>query len=359
MENNTTNPKNKKNLNVLKEMEEDLKNPLEQTDSDDLGDNENVQHTGQTILNRGPLPGNENGIRIDEQSNVVQFPSASNNTANSLDGYYPLDNDLLPDGGRLYPSTWRFAYRCPTAIEVANFSTVTENDQAGMIQVIEDLIRKCVVIFDSAKDIIVDSGEILDGHRTFFLLKIREVFLSGQPLKYTNVCSYCQKPYDSVLEAHKLKFKRFKDKFYENFDGRVFTHVNEKEGIEIRLYVPTVTITSKIFKHIVKVYRNQSVDKKHQPEDKSAYDKLFLLLSPYLFERPSQSIQEIKNKYLQIKKNDKLLNEYLYLVDLLKFNNEEEFDEECPNCGSTEESAIRFPDGFQNLFMRNKSVSEY
>jgi hypothetical protein len=44
---------------------------------------------------------------------------------------------------------------------------------------------------------------------------------------------------------------------------------------------------------------------------------------------------------------------------MLKFNNEEEIDEECPNCGSQEESAIRFPGGFQNIFVSDETDSEY
>jgi hypothetical protein len=83
------------------------------------------------------------------------------------------------------------------------------------------------------------------------------------------------------------------------------------------------------------------------------------LLSPFLFERPSQTIIEIKNKYLKIKKDDKLLKEYLDLINSLKYNNEEDFDEECPNCGSSEESTIRFPGGFQNMFTSDTDTSEY
>jgi hypothetical protein len=346
MENNKPTKKSeKKNMDLLRETEKDMK--------DDLAINPEYEKKESSGINN---PTDVNEVSLNE--NVVTFPSGTV-AANSLDGYYVLPNELLPDEGKLYPEYWKFAYRCPEASEVANFSTVTENDQAGMIQVIEDLIKKCFVIYDTKHERIVDPGEILDGHRTYMLLKLREVYLPGQPLKYATMCSYCHEPYDTILTAEKLQFKHFSDEFYNNYDGRIMTHVNSEEGIEIKFYVPTITITSKIFKYIVKVYRNQQTDKNHQKEDKSVYDKLFLLLSPYLFEYPSQTINEIKNKYLKIKKNDKLLQEYLSLVGHVKFNHEEDFVEECPHCGSQEESAIRFPGGFQNLFIRESSVSKY
>ena len=91
---------------------------------------------------------------------------------NLLDGYIPLDRNDLPNYGDLYPSSWNFAYRCPVAKEVANFSTISEDDQPGILIAVEDLIKKCVVIFDTESEKQISSGEINDVHRLYFLLNL-------------------------------------------------------------------------------------------------------------------------------------------------------------------------------------------
>ena len=65
----------------------------------------------------------------EENSEVLQNNSSQTKEQNELDGYRVLSKEELPYFGNLYPSTWKFAYRCPTTSEIAEFSTIDERDQ--------------------------------------------------------------------------------------------------------------------------------------------------------------------------------------------------------------------------------------
>jgi hypothetical protein len=273
-------------------------------------------------------------------------------------GYYRINSAYLPQGGVLYPESWEFAYRCPTASEVSNFSTVQENDQAGIVQVIEDLIKKCVIIYDSSEDKQISANEILDGHRTFFLLLLRNIYLPGQQLKYGAVCNYCHESFDAILAADKLRYSEINDELLKCYDGRIFHIPLDGTDQIIDFYVPTLGITSKVFKHIVKTYKTNQSDK-NRTEDKSIYDKQYLLFAPFLFSNPTENMNDIRNKYNKVIKNPVLLSAYIDLSTSLKFHNDDEIESICDKCESVEETPIRFPGGIQKLFIGKSTLSKY
>lgn len=274
---------------------------------------------------------------------------------NILDGYIKLSKHELPQHGELYPESWEFAYRCPTAKEVANFSTINEQDQPGIVVAVEELIRKCVIIFDTETETQISAGEICDGHRTFFLLKIRDYYLPGNPVRFGNVCQTCHEKRESSLDASKLIYPELTDKLIGAYDGRIFSL---DMGLEapVKFRVPTLETAGKIFRYIVKVYRGAEQDKK---SDNIVYDKQFLLMAPYLFESGRETVKEITYKYKTIMKNEALFKAYLTIVNKLKLDNLEVFNDVCPNCGSEEEALIKFPGGWKNLFVADTDNTGY
>lgn len=276
---------------------------------------------------------------------------------NPLDGYVIIDRDELPQHGELYPASWAFAYRGPTTNEVAAFSTIIETDRPAVMQVIEDLIRKCVIIYDTEKDSRVNVGHICDGHRTFFLLKIRNLYLPERPIEIKTMCTTCKEAYDAPLTAESLEYRQLKDRLLEAYDGRVFNL--ELEGANVRFHVPTLDTAAKIFKYIIKTYRATANQKEMNPEDNIVHDKQFLLFAPYLFENGTESIREIINKYKRIRNNDNLYKAYLTIVNNLNLENEEMFGSDCPHCGSFEETQISFPGGYRKLFVSKPDPEGY
>lgn len=277
---------------------------------------------------------------------------------NLLDGYKVVDNYDLPQTGELYPESWKFAYRCPTAKEVANFSTINDQDQPAIIAAIEDLVKKCVVIYDIEKDQQISSGHINDAHRIFFALKLREEYLPQSPLEYTSMCLLCKESYMVDLKASKLQYSPLSQKLIDAFDGRMFTL--EMPGVEepIKFLIPTIEITSKIFKYIVKVYRDSQNDREKK-EDRIVYDKQFLLLAPFLYEKGTENIKELTNKFKQIQKDEARFKAYLDIANKLKLDHLDSIETECPHCKSLEEAQIRFPGGWKNMFVGAKDTTGY
>lgn len=283
---------------------------------------------------------------------------APKNKPNVMDGFVRINREDLPQQGSLYPESWEFAYRCPTSKEVANFSTINEQDQPAIIVAVEDLIRKCVIIYDTEQDKQINTGEICDGHRTFFLLLLRDFYLPGNPIQFRTICQTDHETWDATLTAKKLQYPELKERLLNDYDGRIFS-LDMGIDTPIRFRVPTLETTGRIFKYIVKVYRNASTADNEKKEDNVIYDKQFLLVAPYLFESGRESIREITFKYKAIQKNEEVFKKYLEIINRLKLDNEETFIEICPSCGSEEETMIKFPGGWKKLFVAKTDTTGY
>lgn len=298
--------------------------------------------------------------RSTESSNQSESESSAASTPsipNSMEGYRKIDRSDLPSGGALYPESWQFAYRCPTVKEVANFSTVLETDQPAIIQVTEDLIRRCVLIFDTANNKQISTGEICDAHRLYFLQLLRGFYIPDSPITIKAMCSTCKSQFDAHLHATDLKFKEFSEALLSAYDGRVFElHIN---GVTVKFRVPTIDSASKVFKYIVKSYRNQQQGQSEL--EKVVYDKQFLLFAPYLFETGKETIRELVLKFKNISRpeNEKLFAAYLTVISNLHLENESTFDCECTECQSIEEVEVTFPGGYRQLFVSATDTHGY
>jgi hypothetical protein len=301
---------------------------------------------------------NNDDVSTDNKQTSVkkETEKIKDNSPNTLDGYRILENYQLPQNGMFYPEYWKFAYRSPEANEIANFSTIQDTDQTGMIQAVEDLIRKCVVIWDTQKDRQISTGEILDGHRQFFLLLIREYYLPGTPIEYSAICSFCHEAMEIDLKAKNLKYEEFSKEILKIYDGRKFSFVTDSGTIEF--LAPTLNNSTKILKYLMRTYKDNTSDKNIQ-EEKIVYDKKFLLIAPYLFETGDETIKQIIQKYKQISKDSSLMQEYIEIINKLKLDNFSEIDNVCEHCGSEEEAPVRFPGGWKNLFIRKTTISKY
>ena len=277
---------------------------------------------------------------------------------NKLDGYIVIDREDLPQQGVLYPESWQFAYRCPTAKEVANFSTINEQDQTSIVQAVEDIIRKCVIIFDSATQRQISVGEICDAHRVYFLLLIRDYYLPGKEITIDAYCSQCQKMHQILLNAQSLVYNMPNDKLLGAYDGRVFTlDMGLEKPVVFR--IPTLETAGRLYKYITKIARNQQQGVDNKKNDNIIYDKQFLLMAPYLYETGKETVRDLTFKYKSIQKNNRLFAAYLEIINRIKLENEEYFDYICPDCESEEEAQIKFPGGWKKLFISNRDTTGY
>lgn len=264
----------------------------------------------------------------------------------AVDGYIVIPRDLLPNGGIFYPLGWGFAVRAPLTKEVAAFSTLQNQDTPGVISAVEDLIRKCVKIYDADSDREISSGEINDGDKLFFLLYIRSLYIPEDNITFPSICGLCHEKFETTLTYKNLKYHEPSQSLIDAYDGRSF-HLNM--GVKISFRMPTIKNTSRIMKYLTNVYKDEQSGKP-RPTDKVAYDKTFQLLVPFLLETGDESVKELMNKYNNICKNEDLLKAYLQIVNKIKIDNLEEIEGVCPHCDSVESNEIQLP-SWSKLFI--------
>lgn len=288
---------------------------------------------------------------ISQQVNEEERP-------NKLDGYVVIDREDMPQQGVLYPESWQFAYRCPTAKEVANFSTINEQDQTSIVNAVEDIIRKCVIIYDTDAQRQIPVGELCDAHRVYFLLLIRDYYLPGKQITIDAFCTQCQSMHQVMLTANTLVYKDLNDKLLGAYDGRTFT-LDMGLDTPIVFRVPTIETAGRLYKYITKIARNQQQGNENKKNDNIIYDKQFLLMAPYLYETGKETVRDLTLKYKSLQKNNKRFAAYLEIVNRIKLENEEYFEYICPECESEEEAQIKFPGGWKKLFVSNRDTTGY
>lgn len=279
---------------------------------------------------------------------------------NIFDGYIPVTQSELPQEGALYPESWKFAHRCPTAKEVATFSTLQENDHPGILAAVEDLIRKCVVVYDTNIGKQISSGEINDCHRTYFLLRLRDHYLPGTPIEYERIDGFCKETTMTKITAQSLKFADLSEKLLENFDGRTFTLPYPELEEPIVFLLPTIEISSRIFKYIVRVAQEkEKTGETKGLEEKLIYDKKFLLLAPYLYIEGNESMKVIGQRYKALEKDLPRYKRYVEIATQIKWDNLDEVDSKCDKCGAVESAQLRFPGGWKNMFTDKSNTAGY
>ena len=296
-----------------------------------------------------PLNSENTTENTDDFKDEVKDTEESFKSVGIIDGYKILAKTEIPFNGRLYPNSWQFAYRCPTSKEVANFSTINEKDQPAIIGAIEELIKACYVIVDTNTGNQVSSAEINDGERLFFFLKLREYYLHDKPIEYMVMSQTFQEPVTVQLLANSLIYNTLTEKLLESFDGRMFTihHKNLEEPI--KFLIPTLDISARIFRYILKTYRDSQKEDSDNMKDSEAFNKQFLLVAPFLYEKGNETVESLKQKFKKITADGDLLNAYITIINKINLTNLEKIN--FIHREAEEETQIKFPGGWKNMFI--------
>lgn len=324
----------------------ELQNLEQQEKTNEVNDVLNSEEHSEKIRKRSST----SKTNKDDMPQVLEEKDNVNQTS-IIDGYKILPIVELPHNGKLYPSSWSFAYRCPTSEEIANFSSVNENDQLSIINAIQELIRKCVVIIDTDTQHQISTLELNDGDRVYFLLKLREFYLPNDPISYNTMCLSCKEKITVNLNAASLQFYHISDKIFDSFDGRTFTLDMGISSGPIVFRIPTFDTSQRIFRYITNTYKN-----KENTKESEVFNKKFLLVAPFLYESGKETIEALKNKFRQISRDGERLKAYVDLANNLRFDNKETFVY-THDCGSEEVAEVRFPGGWKKLFVGSTSYN--
>ena len=292
---------------------------------------------------------------IDEQSETEIIPLNTDINESEYDtniqyelvnGFRILDNINLPYGGKLYPESWRFSFRCPTTKEEAEFSTIDERDQPRIIQAISSLIQKCFVIVDLDNNKQIPTDQINDGDRLYFFLKLREYYMEDLPIEFPTLSMNHQEPVQVKLMAHNLIYEPILD----CYDGRMVVLPGANFGLteNIEFLNPTLNLTDKILRYTINKYKELNDDSTKQKVNNDDFNKKFFLILPYLYVKGNEKIESLKLKYKNIEKNEKLMKAYLTIANKMQHSNKEYitfiYKEE------EEKTLMKFPGGWKNMF---------
>lgn len=288
-----------------------------------------------------------------EPEESIDQPKKLKKEYNVIDGLRQVERSKMPFGGVFYPDGWEFWYRCPEVSEVANFSTINENDQPKIISAISELVKKCFTIVDRAKQQEVPSHQINDGERLFFFLLLREFYLADKPIKYSTMSQLWGEAVEINFFADSLIYKKPNVELLQHFDGRTFKlPVNGIEDV-IEFLIPTIDISDRIFRYMMKTYQDAQKDSSDNIKEAEAFNKQFLLMAPFLYVTGSENLESLKVKFKKIEKNPKLYDAYIQLINNLKITNSENIRYVYKE--SEEEAPMKFPGGWKNMFY-NKST---
>ena len=278
-------------------------------------------------------------------------------TVNEISGYKVLDRSEIPFFGKLYPETWKFAYRCPTTSEIADFSTIDERDQLKIWMEISKLISKCYMIVDTENKRQINSRQINDGEKLFFFLKLREFYLGDSPIVFQTMSRIAESVVEVTFVAHNLIYEGLNEELLECYDGRTWTIPTEEFGLTdpIIFLNPTLEITDRIYKYIrLKSQKMQEDDKKVNADD---LNKKFLLILPFLYITGDENIDSLNVKFKnQIVKNEKLFKAYLELTSLFNLTHKDKILFKVDEDSEEEETEFKFPGGWKKMFLSNKTT---
>ena len=342
---------NKKEMDEMARLEAEQAKKLQQESPENF-DNDDVEDEPT-----------ENEVKLIKKEQTEYIPETAQQAKSKkefkiVDGFKIIPRENLPFGGAFYPEHWEFAYRCPTVDEIANFSTITEDDQPKIMSTIESLIKTCFVIVDRQNQQEISTGEINDGERLYFFLLLREYYLAGNPIEYSVMSPGEGELVRVAFFADSLVFRQPSDKLLEFFDGRRFTFPVPNSEDVIQFLIPTFNISGRIMRYMIKKYQDANKQSSDGLKEIEAFNKKFMVFAPFLYETGNESVEFLQQKFKKIQKNQELYKAYLHIINNLNLTNEQYINYIISD-GSQEEALIKFPGGWKNIFTSKGAHSEF
>jgi hypothetical protein len=304
------------------------------------------------------IPGQQQDLNEAEKKSMNDFDKMTANLRvvkndNSIEtGWIPIDRGDMGVRSQFYPSSWQFRVKPATVQAIKNWSSIDEENLAVVNNVMNEIVKSCVSIFDTDMNIAVSWDKINSWDRFWFILKVREyTFDKGeQAMEFDEDCDNCGGNIHYVLRANNL-FYEFPDEAvverHWNMEGR-FWDIDPKEYDvnyhKIKFFVPTIGKDNAILQWL---YAQNNAGKN--------IDEVFVKFLPYMLERaPKDSNvldRMIKDCHNEFKRWD--TETFMFYDEVrrnITINPSEKLTEKCPNCGEEVRSTVRFPNGIKYLF---------
>lgn len=271
-------------------------------------------------------------------------------------GWKPMPVENLPSGGIFYPSGTTLEIRAAAAQEIRHFSTIDENDPLDMDDKLNMIIDKCLRM--RFPDRHATWKDLKEEDRFYLIFAIRDItFINGEnklfmTLKCGRECNG-DGSYNEKIELAKENFEYYQidEKLMEHYDEneRCFVVNSPKIGTPIKMYIPSLGITTFIKNHIRK-----------KVKDNEYYDKAFLKIAPFVF----ADHRTVNEKTYQAKVQESIgysplqLSAMIRMAEMIRFGVKTEIMRPCKQCGVEVRTPLNFPGGVKSLFLSSDPFEE-
>lgn len=282
-------------------------------------------------------------------SNIIKMNTEFNDIR---DGWVPINRSDMGFRSQFYPQSWQFRVRPATVEAIRNWSSIDEENLAVVNNVMNEIIRSCVSIYDEVTGGSISWEKINSWDRFWFILKAREyTFVNGeQAMEFDEECDGCGENVHFVLEADSL--------FYEFPDPEVVERNWNQDGMywdidpreydvdyhKVKFFIPTLQKDAAILQWL---YAQNEAGKK--------IDEVFIKFLPFMLERAPKDAnlldRTIKECHNEFKRWD--TETFIFFDEVrrnITINPTEKLIGVCPNCGEEVRSTVRFPNGIKYLF---------
>ena len=262
--------------------------------------------------------------------------------------FHNIPLDCLPSLGRFYPDNTRISIRAARVDEIREFSAIDENDIKDVTDKLTYMVSQCVKVYYG--NIPGSYRDLLTADRIVLILKIREItFLDGMssiklPVP-ANACeTYGCKPQENVIfNSTKLNFTTPPQEIEKYYDSvNKCYHIRTKSHGEVKLFPPTIGVTSIMTNWIVEQAREE------KKIDAALTEILQYLIGDWR-RLNSKSIFDILGE-LSTWSTEKFALVYR-LIEKINIGIEFELKDRCETCGGEITVPISFPDGYKSLFV--------
>lgn len=265
-----------------------------------------------------------------------------------------VDKEIMLYKAIFYPENWKFKCRAALGAEIANFSTIDNEDPVSVNDGINALLKACLRI-ETGNGSVVSYKNLCEFDRLWFLLFIRDLTMQSTEQKVTFKvnCPHCGE--ENIVEMsfdnlRAIELSELARKYY-NANEHAFVVTTKSYGI--LKFEPSTIYRGEAYMNYILDIRN-----KGGKQPAASFSALYPLLLTRETEKNPKAVNTALAQYTAISNDARKLSLYMKLAKELNVGLEQEISYICEGCEKEAHAPVQFPDGISSLLLMSDISSE-
>jgi hypothetical protein len=200
-----------------------------------------------------------------------RFATQTAQDADVILGYYNIELENLPSGGKFYPADATISIRSAKVGEIRHFSTVDEGNLIDIEEKLNYIIKSCIRFVSKSK--VYSYKDILEEDRIFLLLSIRDLTFPEPELKLTvKAKTKDGEEFDAEIASRYFQLSRVPEDIEKYYDDQTRAYeIQTRSFGTITMRPPTIGVMEQVTDYI----RVRQIEKK-------PWDQSYLQILPYI-----------------------------------------------------------------------------